>query len=595
MNGSLNLAARLSLDAQQWQRGIAGAQGRMSGFVGSVRREVSALNGFLRSAQGTLASLGVGLAIGKTIADSAKTDQALSRIQQTAGMTTQQTALLRRELHGMAMETGNSFTGLHEGFGQLVAGGLAFEKSLPTIDAVNKSMRVTGSEATTLTGALLSAQEHFKFDLSQPGMALELLDKMTVAGREGVIEIEDLANVFGSAASEAKAAGLSFEQTLALFEGLGTATTKDRVGTLVASTMRVFTNQNYMREAQKATGIRFYDDKNEKRDPLAVIADIKKAYDKLKTDAARDDFIFKAFGKTDLDTVKGIRAAMSDGKLSQIQEITSKLSSASGTTARDMDGAMNNAVAQAAVLKETLAEAGDRFSAPITGAITKAIQYLTGSEEKGGIDLSGGQLIGAAAAATGGAYIGGRVLKGFLGRRLRGAGDLATGVAMGTALEKAGAATPVFVVGAAPGVFGSGGAVMDAATGTLLPKSARRIGGARVGALARMGVTGAGALAGGVTLAGGAGWMIGSGFNRAIEGTAYGDRVTNQIGTEISKLLALLGNREARQNLERMKLDVDVDVNDRLTRVTVRGAGANFGGVTGGSSAVGKRKSGGGR
>ncbi|MBN4939165.1 phage tail tape measure protein, partial [Stenotrophomonas maltophilia] len=494
MNNQMTLAARLHLESRQWMQGLSHAQQGTRGFVNKAKSEFAQLRGFMDSTTGTLAKLGLGFGAVNTIMSSAKTDQALTHIRQTADLSIQQVAKLRIDLHSMAQETGISFDSLRDGFGQLAAGGLAFDQALPTIDAINKSMRVTSSEATTLAEALQSAQANFGFDLTKPGQSLELLDKMTVAGRAGVVEIEHLAGVFGTAASEAKAAGLTFDQTLALFEGMGTLTTRDRVGTLVASTLRLFTNNSYMREAQKATKVDFFDSATgARRNPLDILTDIKAKYDKLETEKEQFAFISRAFGKADLDTIKGIYSAMADGRVAQIRDITAAIGASAGTTVKDLPEAMSNSVAQAGVLRQTLATVGDQVSMPINKALADTIQKLTGSKESGGLGLDGWDLIGGGVLAAGGAYAGGRAAKGALGKILQqlggGSVSLGAGVVAGQALQQAGAATPVYLVGAAPGLFSGlggngplGGVVGDGKKGG---KSGGAIGGVLSGLLTR--------------------------------------------------------------------------------------------------------------
>ncbi|MCP2839689.1 phage tail tape measure protein, partial [Salmonella enterica] len=77
----------------------------------------------------------------------------------------------------------------------------------------------------------------------------------------------------------------------------------ERLATLADSTMRLFTNTRYLRQAQKTTGIRFFDEQGQRRDPIKVLEEIKHRYDTLKTDAARQKFLFQAFGEADLDTI----------------------------------------------------------------------------------------------------------------------------------------------------------------------------------------------------------------------------------------------------------------------------------------------------
>lgn len=472
MADTLTLAARLSLDSRQWMQGLGQAQGGTQKFVSRVRSEIAQLRGFMNSTTGVLAQLGLGIAAVSTVKHSAQTDQSLTRIKQTASLTTDQVTQLRAELHRMAQGTGNDFDALREGFDKLVAGGLDYNQSLPTIKAINASMRVTGAEATTLAGALQSAQANFQFDLTQPKMAADLLDKMTVAGRAGVIELEDLSGVFASAAGNANKAKLSFDQTLAVIEGLATATTKDRVGTLVDSTLRLFTNANYMKDAAKATGVKFFDKAGARRNPLDILTDIQSRYNALGTDKERFKFLSGAFGKADQDTIKGIQQALSGNQLANIRSIAAEVSKAGGTTQRDLPEAMSNAVAQSGVLKETLATVGDQVSQPINKALAETIKTLTGAKDKGGLGLNGWELLGGGALAAGGAYVGGRAARGVLGNLLSRFGantaSLGAGVVAGKALKDAGAATPVYIVGAAPGLFnglGGGAGVLDALGG----------------------------------------------------------------------------------------------------------------------------------
>ncbi|WP_368565489.1 phage tail tape measure protein [Pseudoxanthomonas sp. UTMC 1351] len=449
----LILAARLQLDSQRWERGLTQAGAKTKGFTAGVKREFADLRKFADTTAGRLASLGVSVGVAAQVMKSAKIDQQLTLIKQTAGLTVEQTQQLRKELKGLSGETGIAFDSLMKGFGGLAAGGLNYDEALPTIGAINTAMRVTGEEADTLVSALQMAQTHFDFDLSKPEVALTLLEKMTVAGRLGVVEVGDLSAVFAASAANAKKAGLSFEETLAVYEGFGTATTKDRLGTLVNSTLAVFTDANYMRNAEKATGVTFFDAKGERRGALEVIADIKKKYDTLTTDRDRFQFVTKAFGQADKDTIIGITQALEGGNLQNILAIAEETMKAGGTFKRDFDESMDNGVAQANKLRERMGAVGDAFAQPVNSAFTRLSKFAMDKKDQGGLELSGGEVATAGAVSLAALYAGGKMGKGLLGKLSGGAASLGGGVMAGQALEKAGLAAPVFVVGAAPGVF----------------------------------------------------------------------------------------------------------------------------------------------
>lgn len=458
MSSTLTLAARLQLEAQQWEQGLTKSRASTRGFVAGVKREFTELRSFMQSTAGRLATIGGAFSAGNELRRSAQFDKALTQVGQTAGATRVQIAALRGELHGMAGETGEALDSIREGFDVLIASGMQWSEAQATITGVNKAMAVTGARAETLAGTLGVASTAFDFDLSKPGQALQLLDKMTVAGRLGNAELQDLGSIFSRVGMNARGAGFGFEQTLAFIEGLSMIERQpERLATLADSTLRLFTNAKYMRDAQKATGIRFFSTDGARRDPLAVLADMKKIMDGMKTDAQREGFLSKAFGNADLDTIKGLRALLAGDSLSKIGRFTGDIRAATGTIERDLPAAINNAVSASGRLKARLVEAADGFAKPINNAFTRLTDWALRSKKDGGLDLSGGELALGGAVSLAALYAGGRGMKGVLGRLSGGAASLGTGVAMGQALLKADAATPVFVVGAAPGVFGVGG------------------------------------------------------------------------------------------------------------------------------------------
>jgi hypothetical protein len=571
----LTLAGRLSLDPSSWRRGLADGERQTRTFSGVVRREMGELNRFLGGTAAKMAAFGGGFALGVQIVKSAGLDKTLTQIGQTAGATRDQVRALRGEIFSMAGATGRATDDLVDGFNILVQSGLQWNESRATLDAINKTMAVTGAQADTLAGSLGVASTAFQFDLSKPKLALGLLDRMTVAGRLGNAELENLGSIFSRVGVNAKGAGFGFDQTLAFIEGLSMIERQpERLATLADSTMRLFTNARYMAAAQKASGIRFFDKASgARRDPLEILADFKKRMDKMTTDAQREGFLAKAFGNADIDTIKGLRTLLQGNSLAKINDFTKQIGEAGGTIERDLPAAISNAVDQTGRLKARLKDAADAFIQPINRVYTNVLSKALGNGNKDS-GLSNGQLFGAGVGTLLGAYTLKRVAGGLLGRLLGGAGNLAGGVAIGTALEKAGAATPVFIVGAAPGVFAGGGAAGvagDVAAGALLGKMVKigavraALAGAPIGALATSGLAGAATVAAGAGAAGVAGYGAGSLlYNHAISGTELGD----SIGRSIAKVLGLFGNDNARAAL---RAEIDVNVNDNLTTARVRG------------------------
>jgi len=602
----LLLRARLTLDPQQWGSGLRAAGGQLKGFTSLARREVGALHDFMKGTAGRIAGLAGGFTAAGEVLRSARMDKTLTQIGLTADLSQRQVSGLRRELFAMAKESGQQIDDLQQGASNLVAQGYGLKETLNTLKAINRASPVTGASPDTLAGALgvASTAYHRKegdaFDLKAPRAAADMLDKMAVAGRKGNAELENLSSIFARVGVNSASAGLSFDKTLAFIEGLSLIERQpERLATLADSTLRLFTNAKYRDDAQKATGIKFFETDGSRRDPLVVLAEIKKKMDRLRTDAQREAFLSRAFGDADLDTIKGLRTLLTGDMLTKINGFTSEIGKGTGTIERDLPRALANAVDQGGRLKATLIEAADRFGQRINRALSGGIKKLLDSKAQGGMGLSGGELIAGGAAGLGLTYVGGRVLKGALGKLFGSTASIGTGVAMGQALEKAGAATPVFIVGAAPGVMGGGGAggigLPTAAGGAAGgAATAARLGGLRLfgarallaggssvfgaGGLMSAGAGGVATTAGGVGLAALGGYGVGSAANWGIKSNRYTRSAFYTVAEPQfaiwTKLAALLGSADAkdldatRRRAESAKLDAAISVRVTDSRVS---------------------------
>ncbi len=529
--------ARLARGARALGRGMEGLTGRYTQFaVGAGAAFVSA----------------------RAVMQSAGLDKQLIMVQQTAGATDEQVKQLRASLFEMAQQTGQSVDDLLSGFNDLVQSGQSWSQALKTIKAINPTLTVTGAKAQTLASGLTVAAQAFEFDLSKPKLATKLLDQMTVAGRLGNAELEDLSGIFADIGKNAKTAGLEFAGTLGFVEQLSLIEKNPaRLSTLARSTLRLFTNGRYQKMAHEATGVDFFNAQEQRRSVFAVLDDIAAKYKQLKTDKQRSQFIQDAFGKTDQDTIKGLRTLLSGDTLAQAQTMTKQIKSASGTIAKDLPGAMQNAVDQTQRLKNALREAGDDFAQPINDAIGHAIQYALDQK-----NLSGKELLAGGAAAG----LGGLAILKFGGRALSRIGGTAGGIAMGKALEETTGTTPVFVTnwpaGGMPLINGPDrlkNTSRFTRLKTLIAKerglSARlsgQLGGGWKGGLAKAGF---------LAMAGGAGWQAGSWINdEFVEGTDFG----HALGKGIAEVLSFFGNDTAQAAVkadeQASKVHVKIDV-----------------------------------
>lgn len=466
-----SLIVRIIADANRYTHGMNAAAGATRRFAIRAKSEFDRVRNMMGSMRGQLASLGLGVGAVKIIVDTASFERDMRRLQVNIGASRAEMEAWRKEAFENQKNYGTSVGDQKDLADSLQAAGLEMTAIRQAASPVSKALQVAKTSADSLGKALGVAQEQFKVDLNNQKETADLLDKMVVSGRLGNAELENLPDIFARVGGRAKEANFNLDQTLALVEVLSKSEPQsDRLSTLVDSTLRVFTNAKYMREASKATGVGFFDTQGARRNPIDVIADIKKAYDRLTTDAQRNQFLDKAFGKTDMDTQRGLKKALEEGTLGLIEQYHREIASASGTIDKDLKTAMDNATTQASRLKGALQEAVENgFARPIGDAFSAGVKKMMDSSEQGGWGLSGNQMLAGSAAGMMGTYALGRVGKGVIGKLGRNVSGTAAGVVQGKVWEQAGV-QPVYVVNMSEG--GMGGGMGD------LPGNAGKAGGA---------------------------------------------------------------------------------------------------------------------
>jgi len=358
-----------------------------------------------QAAQGILnkyTALGASVGSGFVLWRGATLDRTLLRIKRTAGATKAQADQIRSDLMKMSVETGTPVEELVGSFSTMIQSGQSWDSAKGAVGAINQAVALTGANADDLAKSLAVAGETFNFDLTQPGKALELLDKMLIAGDLGSAEIEDLSGIFAKVGANAKAANFTMEQTLALTEALSAVEKdKDRLGTLTDSTLRMFTNQKYMLDVAKATGVKFYDKDGSRRDPVKVLGDLTAAYKKLTTEKQRNNFVAKAWGATDQDTIKGVRTLLDGNALTDLQRYVEKIKKAPGEIKNKMGEGMGNAASQLERLKESMKKIGDEAARPVNEVITKYSKLLADHQDLlKNVAIGAGVLLASAVAIT---------------------------------------------------------------------------------------------------------------------------------------------------------------------------------------------------
>lgn len=555
-----NVSVLINGSAAGLSRAMQDAERRTRGFTAVAKAEFDKISRFARSAQGQLAGLGVGVGIVQIQRQAAQLDKSLIQVRLTAGLTTRDQDEAQRRMYAMLKERGGVMEDLVGGLNSAVQAGLKFNEAMNVTDATSLGRAVAGADARVLADALTVGAQNYGKNLAAAGVAEDMLDKMLVSGRMGNAELENMAAILPKIAAGSQRAGMSFETSLAFVQTLSLAEKNvERLGTLADSTTRIFTNLRYAADVEKGTGVRMFAVDGQRRSPLDVLEDLRKKYQALTTDAQRFNFMGLAFGSADLDTQRGVDALLRGDMLAQWRQIEDQVRNASGTMRRDLPTAINNAVDQTSRLKNALREAANDFAKPINDAVSNSIKYLM-DEKK----LSGGQLLGGAAAAGVGIYAASRFLPGALKNLTKRFGGVGQGVAAGKALEQAAGVLPVYVVNFSE--FSGGTPSLPVTPG--VPTSAPAGAGGRSGRLARAGwfglggtiaAQGAGAMFGGDSAAGryvgsvgtGASWGAAIGSVVPVLGTAIGAAIGAGLGLAyegVPDLIYAVRSAQAAQN-----------------------------------------------
>jgi TP901 family phage tail tape measure protein len=432
-----------------------------------VRQEFDRIKGLGSSAQGQLAGLGVGLGVVAGLSGNARLDRQLIRTKQTADMTPAQKDEWRDEGWRIAKTYGVSREDVDSGFNTLIASGVKYEPAKKTADAIGQATAVTGADSAVLGKAVVAGASAFNIDLNKEGAALELLQKMTVAGRLGNAELENLADLFPKIGGAASAAGMSMAQALAFTETLSTVEMQpERLGTLAESTLRVFSNKQYRDQVKKASGVKFFNKDGSSRNPQDVFGDLKRKYDKMDTDEKRAKFMGVVFKGMDQDTVRGMRIMLGGDHLSTFAQQSKEIRDSGPVLGRDLKENTESASGTASRVKATLGQAIDRMATPLNKGFAEMGSYLLDD-----LHLSGEQMLAGGAAIGVGGYYAGRGAKagaGALLNKFMGGPETLKNIAVGKVLQEATGVTSVFVTNW-PGNLGGGGGLPDLPPGPSSP------------------------------------------------------------------------------------------------------------------------------
>ncbi len=410
-------------------------------FAASAKSEIESLKNTWRSWVTKAAAVGLGFGGLKLLKETAAVDKRIMGIGISAGKSAGEINDLKDQLDRLAISTGRGTDSVADGFEKILSLTGSWDIARKAIESVNGAVKVTGANSDLLSESLAVAQTSFGLNLSEPGAAQGVLNKLAGIGI-GAGGMGNVAGIFNSVAPLAQLAGMNFDDTIKLISAISNVTKNpEQMGSYAEQTLRLFTNMKTITNKKSQLGGLLFDKNDERRAPLEVIQKIKEMYDSLG-EKKRICLLTAITGGADAKSLKAIELLLASSALKNIKTPVAM------DLERKLPEVLNNAEDQALRLKELLGNAGEEFARPINKAISDFIRLhldkVTSTVENSGILAKDVVVGGTIAFLT--AAIGGKLAKGALGDFVSGKTGLVGGIWQGKALQAATGVTPVYVV-----------------------------------------------------------------------------------------------------------------------------------------------------
>ena len=242
--------------------------------LGKAKKSIGGFGKSLRGAVGALAPLGMPLAAGAGIAaivrEGAGFQKQMSAIQAVNGATESQMASLRAEAERLGRSTAFSGREAAEGMEALARAGFTVEETLTATSAALNLAAADGLELKEAAGITASTIRQFGLDASNAGAVTDVLAK---GAASGLVNVSQLGNAMGFAASAARLAGKGVFETTSALSVLSTQIGADKSGRALRSIFASMAKPTSEAQAQlDALGLSFIDSSGNIK-PLATTGD----------------------------------------------------------------------------------------------------------------------------------------------------------------------------------------------------------------------------------------------------------------------------------------------------------------------------------
>lgn len=311
-----SLHAVLGLDDKQFNNALRNADGSMSRFDRSMSGVMDKWKAFGQQAQ--MASIPIGLALGKGVSDAMSFDSALSEISARTGVVGDDLAEVERLALQMGAATKFSATDAANGMLELMASGDSLEQAMLRIDDVLTLAAVGNIDLKTAADGATDVMAAMRIEADKTG---EIVDILAAASGSSSATITDMIEAMATGGNTAANFNINAMDTAATMAILAENSIKgSEAGTALRSMLLNMTRPTEaVQGAWNELGVSMYDAQGNTRDFNTVLLELDAALD-LRTPEQQNELMKALAGSYGFTALSALRAAGGIGEMRAAME-----------------------------------------------------------------------------------------------------------------------------------------------------------------------------------------------------------------------------------------------------------------------------------
>lgn len=305
----LNLAARLTLDSSDFDKGLDSAQGKASTFGSTLKsglsKSVKLLGAGITATTGAISAFGV-----SSVKTGAQFDTAMSQVAATMGVTVEEVQDLRDFAQEMGSTTVFSATQSAEALNFMALAGYDAETAMNMLPNVLNLAAAGGMELATASDMVTDASSALGLSIEDTAAMVDQMAKASSKSNTSVSQLGEAILTIGGTAKNLTGGTTELATALGILADNGIKGAEG--GTALRNILLNLTPKSEdAAEAMEQIGLRAYDADGEMRPLADIFRDMNGQLSQMSTQE-RQNILGNIFNKVDLKSVNALLAASGD-------------------------------------------------------------------------------------------------------------------------------------------------------------------------------------------------------------------------------------------------------------------------------------------